>query len=464
MKTLNIQLCVLSMLILVIAASCEGRFLDVKPEKRQRTPVTVGDFLGLMDNSDIMNRFSSHALGIIGGDEFYVNEIHFNSFPTDVNNLYQKNAYTWERNVYQGGEPQTIDWTRGYFHILWANMVIEGLQSIRRENNVEEWELAMGMALFHRAFNHYNLAQLYCPVYDVTTVNELGLPLRLETDVTANKSRSSLKETYDQILEDLQNALQLLPEKPATVFRPSKWSTYGLLSRIYLQMGDYKNAIIFAEQCLAIQNNLIDYNQIVDGTNYSFPLYGIDNSEVMLTTAVDNFSLYATARFNADTSLLASYCSNDLRRNVYFRPTNTGQISFVGSYYGNHLFFTGLAINEIYLIKAECLARLGDVTEAISTLNQLRYNRMARDGYIPLSSTNQEEVVDLVLEERRRELVLRGTRWEDLRRLNKEQRYAKTLVRQIGDKRYELPPGDVKYVWPLPLEAVEIGGYLQNER
>src|SRR5690606_16523065 len=106
---------------------------------------------------------------------------------------------------------------------------------------------------------------------------------------------------------------------PVTIFRPSKWSTYGLLSRIYLQMGDYAKGDLNARLSMAIKRDLIDFNQLANESNYSFPLYGLENPEVMFTTAVDNFALYSTVRLNADTNLLASYSTNDLRRDIYFR-------------------------------------------------------------------------------------------------------------------------------------------------
>ena len=69
-----------------------------------------------------------------------------------------------------------------------------------------------------------------------------------------------------------------------------------------------------------------------------------------------------------------------------------------------------------------------------------------------------------ILAERRKELVMRGTRWADLRRLNKEPKYATTLVRDLDAEQYELKPGSPKWVWPLPIEAIDNGGYDQNPR
>jgi hypothetical protein len=66
--------------------------------------------------------------------------------------------------------------------------------------------------------------------------------------------------------------------------------------------------------------------------------------------------------------------------------------------------------------------------------------------------------------ERRKELCFRGLRWQDLRRLNKEPEYAKTLTRKIDGITYTLPPNDPKYVFPIPPNVIALSGMQQNPR
>ena len=90
------------------ALSCTTGFLDIKPDIRQRIPKTLTDYQSLLDNTTNMNN-SSHALGIIGADEFYLTEADYHSFREGVNYNYQKRAYTWERQIFQGGESSLLD-------------------------------------------------------------------------------------------------------------------------------------------------------------------------------------------------------------------------------------------------------------------------------------------------------------------------------------------------------------------
>jgi len=454
----------LILFFLFTLGSCGTGFLDVKPDQQQRTPSTLEDYLGLMDYES-MNRFSSHALGIIGADEMYLTEMEYESFPTGAASKYQKNAYVWEDIIYEGGEPNAIDWSRGYWHILFCNLALDGTASLGPGTQRELWELVRGMAFFHRAFNYYNLAQLYCNVYDPLTAEaDLGLPLRTDPDVSEWVPRASLKETYARILADLGEAEKLLPEYPETRFRPSKWAVYALLSRVCLQMEDYAMAAGYASDCLAIDNSLMDYNTLDMEAEYPFPIYGEGNAEVIFNCTLDHGISMTQVYYNADTSLLASYGSHDLRRDAFFLENTQGLTRFRGSYFGTLHYFTGLATDEVYLARAEALARLNRLPEALADLNTLRRHRLETLHYTPLATEDKHLLLSMIIAERRRELVMRGTRWEDLRRYNKSPESAVTLVRVLGDRRFELSPGGPKWVWPLPQEAVLVGNYQQNER
>lgn len=468
MKRLNI---VLHISLGFTCLSCGEAFLDVKPNQNQRVPTSITDYLALLDNptsnSNPMNIRSSHTLGIIGGDEFYISEEHWDNFSTGIRFNYQKNAYIWEKAIYEGGEGGPLnptDFQTGYQRILNCNIVIDGLREMT-EKNGEDWRLTAGMAYFHRAWNYYNLAQLYCPVYNARTArSDWGLPIRREADPTTTQSRSSVYETYVQIADDLTLALQFLPDKPINPFRPSKVAAYALFARLYLQIGEYDKSLEYADSCLTIQPELNNFNEIVVDGNYVFPLYGFGNPEVIFTTAAFNAQIYSSTRFNVDTLLFDSYTSEDLRRHLYFRTNTNGQTQFYGSYYGNDLFFTGLSTNEVYLIRAESYARLGNAPAALKDLNHLMRHRHNQSTFEPITYADEYDVLNWIVAERRKELVLRGTRWEDLRRLNKEVRFEKAMKRVLGERVFELPPSHSRWVWPFPPEAIQVGGYLQNPR
>ena len=60
---------------------------------------------------------------------------------------------------------------------------------------------------------------------------------------------------------------------------------------------------------------------------------------------------------------------------------------------------------------------------------------------------------------------MRGLRWTDLRRLNRDPRYAVTLTRSINGTTYMLPPNDARYVYPIPDAVIAANpGMEQNVR
>ncbi len=464
--------------VLCIFQSCSEGFLSESPDVKKRIPRTVDDFLGLMDHSITMNNNSVHVFSMIGSDEYYITDGAYAAFPEGLNFNYQKRAYTWDAFIFEGGESALLDWNIGYFKILWANTVLDGLQSKTVDpKDRDKADMTRGMALFHRAWNYYCLAQLFCKPFSENAHNDLGLPLRLESDLTMAVDRSTLMETYAQLITDLQKAEPLLPLIPLVAYRPGKAAVYALLARIYLQMGDYTNAYDYADRCLEIQNELINFNTLDFNAPLTFPAYGEGNPEVifMSTCSADPSSARMLIQqiVCVDTNLLTIYDEGDLRMKAFFSPREndtyvfkSGTYVFKGSYDGTNIFtyFTGLSVGEMLITRAECAARLGDNEKALSDVNQLRGNRYLPEYFTNLYSDDTDEILRWIIGERHREMVFRGTRWEDLRRLNKEPQFAKTLVRMVGDRKWELPPNDKRYVWPIPAEAIRMGGYTQNER
>ncbi|MCK7556348.1 RagB/SusD family nutrient uptake outer membrane protein [Chitinophaga sedimenti] len=109
----------------------------------------------------------------------------------------------------------------------------------------------------------------------------------------------------------------------------------------------------------------------------------------------------------------------------------------------------------MYLVRAESFAREGKKQEALDDINKLRLNRItpaAYKAFTPADFGNDDErVLRFVLEERRRELAFTGMRVIDLKRLNKEARFRKTIKHTAEGKEYVLEPGSDKYLrqlWP----------------
>jgi len=437
----------------ILIISCKKDWLDKKPNKNLTVPQTLKDFEAMLDNTTL-NNVSGLSLGEVGTDEFYVLESRWQLGFDD----YLINAYTWAHDrPYKG----IFDWIYSYQAILVSNVIMEGIDKIKtNESDIEQWSRIKGGALFTRAYRFYELSQAFAPVYDESSASsDLGIPVRLESDISIPAVRSSNKKVYEQIISDLQIAKELLPIIPLIKTRPSKPAVFALLSRVYMSMQDYVNAGVYADSCLKLYNTLIDYNSLPTTANF----IGIFNDEVIYHLVSASYNIMTTSA-RIDTTLYNSYDSSDLRKIIFLKKNADGTIVFKGNYNNtNTPLFFGLATDEMYLIRAECRARSGDLANALNDLNTLIKKRWKNSAqYTPYVATTPQQVLGYILSERRKELIMRGQRWLDLRRLNKESQFSTTLKRTIGGNTYTLPPNSFKYVLPIPDDVILLSGMQQN--
>jgi tetratricopeptide (TPR) repeat protein len=434
--------------------SCKKGWLDAKPSKSLVVPKTVADYQSLLDNSQVMN-INSPGLSMVGDGDFYVTDARYSALSPP-----EMGAYIWApTNTFFGGQPNE-DWIAAYARILNDNVVLDGLQSIPTNESIASYNNIKGSALFYRSFDFFELAQQYCGAYNSTTSkNDLGLPIRTSSDVNLNVNRSTVEDTYNRIIADLSQSIALLPNTALYDTRPSKSAAYALMSRVYMTRQDYPNALLYADSSLQIKSDLLNYNDLSASNAYPIPLF---NKEIIFHCTIDQYLAFFPSRLIVDSGLYRSYKPNDLRTNIFYY-TKSGAIAFKGSYSGSQTLFSGLATDEMYLNRAECYARAGKSDQAMNDLNLLLQNRYSTGSFSKIVISDADSALSLILAERRKELCFRGIRWSDLRRLNKDSRFAVTLTRIVAGQSYSLPPNSPKYV--LPLDDVEVqAGLTQNQR
>jgi len=209
-----------------------------------------------------------------------------------------------------------------------------------------------------------------------------GIPLRLNSNVNEKTTRSSLQETYDRIIEDYKQAAALLPVLTNPVSRPSKAAAFAGLAKTYLTMEDYAMAGKYADSCLQLNNVLIDYNTLSAGA--TFPLARF-NAEVIFPSKMLGTGSTDLNNWKVDSFLYQSYALNDLRRSIFFQSNGTGTFGFKGSYDGSTSRFNGIAVDEIYLIRAESRARTGDKDGAMNDLNSLLLKKMENRHFFTIN-------------------------------------------------------------------------------
>ena len=431
----------------LLAASCE-KYLD-EPSNKSLTIITnTDDLQALLDNFGSLN-YTGASSQEISADDYYITDADWASLTYDTN----QRMYTWQKeNLFRSGGNGN-DWNNLYRVVYYANTVLEKLKDIERtSSNKAVWDNIKGQALVFRAVSFLDAVQIWAPAYDQASArDDKGIPLRLESDFNLPSVRASVAQSYEQIISDLKASISVLPASQVSVLRPSKAAAYGLLARTYLWMREYEKAGLYADSCLQLKNTLINYNSLKAGDTY--PVKQL-NAEIIFERGASLGEVLAIGRAKIVAPLFLSYAVNDLRKSVFFKVNSDGTASFKGYYAGSGAVYTGLATDEMYLIRAECYARAAQTTKALADLNTLMLNRWKTNEYQPLTASTPQEALAIILFERRKELLMRGLRWMDIKRLNKDGANI-SLNRTINNQNFTLPPNDPGFALSLP-EDIEV--------
>lgn len=323
-------------------------------------------------------------------------------------------------------------WTGIYVTINRANQIIDKIPAIADSSfSTADRNALLGEAYFVRALSYFDLARTWG-----------GVQLVLKPTVTINDTkgirRSTLAETYAQVLSDLQTATTLLPES-TNRYRATRKTAWALLSRYYLYQQQWDSAVIYSTK-------LID-----DATNYKLlKPYSAFFANNVVATAESIFEIsYSATNTNghrnywqppanggtrqwAPNDALVSLLNAAGNRNTAIAVTNQGL------WYGNFYYRSPatdpayiLRIAEQYLIRAEARAQRNELEGALADLDAVR----DRAGLTASTATSQSDILLAIENERRLELAFEPHRWYDLVRTGR----AATVLGVTDAKRYLLP-------------------------
>lgn len=456
---------ILTILICGPTFSCK-KYLDIKRTSTQSLIETAKDCQLYLNDYERMNK-GYPSDGEMSAGDFFVNDAGFLSATVSAED---QAFYTWQAAaIRSSSNPQYVN---AYQVVYRSNLVLEATELINDGSSKAVIDDLRGQAYFFRAYSFWNIAQLYAPPYNEALASkELGISLRLNSDINNKSRRGTLKETYDQITGDLNIAISLLSTTSEVPSRPNKVAAYAMLSRVYLSMQNYPAALQNASLALGLKSQLLDFNTLSTTANNPFLRF---NKEVIFHSVMTSSSMLVPgsassniAKINLD--LVNSYDNNDLRKVIYYKPnsgSNVGTFRFTGNYepVTSAALFSGLAVDEMYLIRAECFARAGNQTSALADLNGLLKTRYKSGTFVNVSVATAEESLKIILSERRKELIMRGQRWSDLRRLNNDPLFSVILTRTAQGNTYTLPPNDLRYTLLLPNDVITNSNMPQNPR
>lgn len=446
----------MSILTLLSLNSCD-EYLDIDP-KGQRLLKTVDDYNLWLNNQKLQE---SAMKGLIYlSDHYDMPEI------TDVWDKFQDLAYNWQQQL--SDEPHTNSpiWGEVYSHIYYYNAVINDVNDATGGTD-EERQSLRAEALLGRSFLYLGLTNLYGKVYNEATADQdLAVPFVTSVDVTDDTpDRSTVQEMYDHIIADINEAIPYLPlDNSTNRYRGSVAAAYGVLARTYFYMGKYSLAAENAQ--LALDN----------GPN----VIAMQNVEEMSELLTRSDAIYAREASGSviigvlpPLDFMKKFDTNDQRLPFHYSGLEDFNFESRGivkyewhSTIINMKFYPnwGISVAEMRLIMAEAAARAGDTTTACDQLDLIRSKRFLPENYDEFRSTDAEEVLERILQERELELPFHGVRWFDMRRLAAEGRMP-TVNRYDGQGSVisTLEPNSDRYVLQIPLEVMDYNpGWEQN--
>lgn len=247
MKTKLLNIFLVSAMILGVS-SCD---LNYFPSDELNGNVLLSDEGGaeyIINGCYSMLKDEYEFLGYASGNTYIRHYFQFAEYPGDnvtlsgrtTDPLYEATTYKMTDNLKNVG---TLWWV-GYKVCFTANSLIEGFP----EGTSAQSDQIIGEAYFLRALMHFQLVNLFAKPYAQGRDN-MGIPLRISTN-TEVTTRATVGEVYDQVVLDLQKAASLMKGSRGNGGVASHDAALGLLSRVYLYMGENQKVIDTVNEAL----------------------------------------------------------------------------------------------------------------------------------------------------------------------------------------------------------------------
>ena len=436
-------------------SSCVNDWLDVAPSdgtdadaaltsSSDLAAARTGMYKALKGNSSLVDYYGQQFFvygDVHAGDDYQYNNLGGSnraSFYYDMN-------YQTASEFTSSTSSSNVAWKSPYIVIGRANRIIAAAEGGALSDAAEAKatiDQYAAEAKVLRALAHFDLVRIYGKPYTEDQGASLGVPLVTEVlESNAKPARSTVAEVYTQVVKDLTEAIS--SNALATETEPgyvSVWGAKAILSRVYLNMGDYANALSVAEDI--IKNSgaaLWTRDQYFKAWDASTPNESEFLFRLNVSGSTDNNDLNGIGNLQGRDGYkemvatkkfvdMLSADANDVRNDMFLPATADKEVAAFGTnkVYLNKLRGQGgnlrnvtivpiIRLSEVYLTAAECAFRNNDKTKAVEYLNDLVKNRTTTEASL---ATVDNITLERILIERRKELIGEGQRYFDALRNN----------------------------------------------
>lgn len=445
MKQVFSKVLIYSALILIISCSKE---LNTTPT------ASIDASVALQTSNDVKAALKG-AYADMGSLDFYGGRIFMEAdLLGDVDEISWSGTYQGLTQIHNKRIPTddifvTNAWLAGYKTINDVNNVLSALSKVVPTDTTT----VSGEALFIRGASYFELVKMFAKAWnDGTPTANTGVPLILTPTTLITEAskvkRNTVAEVYQQVISDLTSAEGKLPE--ANGFYATKGAAAAVLARVYLQQGDYNNALLASDRAIREATTIDGLPVQLTGTyaaafgekNTSEDIFAM---QVTTTAGYQGFNEFYSSAQRGDITItdahLGLYDSTDTRLNLFYEDNGSmysGKFEFL---YGN---VHTIRLAEMLLIRAEANFRLGSAVGAppLEDINTIRA-RAGAPVYTVLT-------LDDILKERNLELAFEGFRLDDVKRLQL----------QVGNLAWNSP----SLIFPIPKrETLANPNLTQNE-
>ena len=448
----------------LMICACNGRMDEMRPHNRAEANSYLNSFNNIVNaTSGLYGQFLRQAGGYSDGNhyhgtyhalgEFRGNNAIFVEATTDYGTDIRCPDAHFFLNSDQ--KSQSFAWPMWYKTqqlIVGASRNIIAIDQLYQETvNPDEKEQLIrlkGENAFLRGLMIFNGTNVFGRPYWETPDENLGIPL--DTMATSDLlPRSTVEQCYAKAISDFKLAASCLPDEVSDRTFANKAACYGMLSRIYLYMGglpeapneEYNRlAVAYADSTFGLTNDVVE---ILRGEELK-DLYDNPktNREILFAFWTGNFptdvgnaihTYYSWSGYESEASSSAYYCvishdyenimdkEHDLRWQYFTEPSIRHEGRYCTTKYngGKYYSFADYAsficptifirAGEVVLNRAEAYAKLGEDSQALADLNDIR----DRAGLESLSGLSGEALFNEIFTERRRELAFEALTYYD---------------------------------------------------
>lgn len=469
---------ILGCLVVVMSLTACDKYLDLVP-KGESVLNTTDDYLGLIEAIDAA--YPMEVYWYLSGETSYYKKDELESYKYPLNSI----AFFWDEETDRYKYTVTDGlYSKCYARIAKYNVIVSNIKDAEGPEADKILGLAQGKVM--RAYNYFMLVNTFAKPYNKETAAEdNGIIIHEELNLESKSKQYTVEEVYRFIEKDLNEAIPDLPDRALNEFRPSRSFGYALRAKVYLFMGEIDLALADALEALKSDfHKLWDMNDMYNSVLTQFPMIS------MMPSMWAQFA--ANPRSNPE-NLLYQFSLSDLEPsptyirqpwiNLYDTKADLRYITCLGYYMpprataetGAVQFMSsqvkwncgGMRLSEVYLMIAECYARKNDKDNALKYLNDLRKNRMLKGMYEDLEAADATIALNLVRDERKRELVFTCNGFFDVRRFCTQlnETLTKEYVTTEGETRIlTLKPDSPLLVFPFPQNAMETSDLIQNTK